>query len=51
MVILQTPEVLSAIGAWYQHFEQLEDDAVTCLLARANHGDLAAKEERSGGAR
>jgi predicted phosphoribosyltransferase len=48
VVILQTPEVLFAIGEWYQHFEQLEDDDVTRLLARANQRDLTATEERGG---
>jgi putative phosphoribosyl transferase len=51
MVILQTPEILFAIGEWYQHFEQLEDDEVTRLLARANRGNRTAKDERSGAAR
>lgn len=32
VVILQIPAVLFAIGEWYQHFEQLEDDDVTRLL-------------------
>lgn len=35
VVILETPAVLFAIGAWYQHFEQLEDEDVNRLLARA----------------
>ncbi len=48
VVILQTPEVLFAIGEWYQHFEQLEDEQVTRLLARANQRDLTAGEDRSG---
>jgi len=48
VVILQTPAVLFAIGEWYQHFEQLEDDDVTRLLARANLGNLT-QEERGGG--
>jgi len=51
VVILQTPAALFAIGQWYQHFEQLEDDEVTRLLARANRRDLTVKEERSGGVR
>ncbi len=49
VVILQTPALLFAIGEWYEHFEQLEDDDVTRLLARANHRDLTAREERGGG--
>jgi len=48
VVILQTPTVLFAIGEWYQHFEQLEDEDVTRLLARANQRDLTATEERDG---
>ncbi len=48
VVILQTPEVLFAIGGWYQHFEQLEDEDVTRLLTRANLRDLTAGEERGG---
>ncbi len=31
-VILQTPEMLFAIGAWYRHFEQLDDAEVNRLL-------------------
>lgn len=42
VVILQTPEVLFAIGEWYQQFEQLEDDEVTRLLARGNLRDPTA---------
>ena len=45
VVILQTPAVLFAIGEWYEHFEQLEDEDVNRLLARANHRDLTAREE------
>jgi len=48
VVILQTPEMLFAIGEWYQDFEQLEDDEVTRLLARANLGDQSLKEKRGG---
>ena len=51
VVILQTPEMLFAIGGWYQHFEQLEDDEVTALLARGNLADPTVKEKRNGGAR
>lgn len=47
VVILQTPETLFAIGEWYQHFEQLEDEDVTRLLARGDHSD-SAREERGG---
>jgi len=45
LVILQTPAVLFAIGEWYEHFEQLDDEDVNRLLARANHRDLTAREE------
>ena len=45
VVILQTPAVLFAIGEWYEHFEQLDDEDVNRLLARANHRDLTAREE------
>ena len=51
VVILQTPEMLFAIGGWYQHFEQLEDHEVTALLARGNLADPTVKEKRNGGAR
>ena len=47
VVILETPALLFAIGQWYEHFEQLEDDAVTRLLARANR-NLTPREERGG---
>src|SRR5215469_356024 len=32
LVILQIPAMLFAIGAWYEHFEQLEDEEVCRLL-------------------
>jgi putative phosphoribosyl transferase len=32
LVILQTPAMLFAIGEWYEHFEQLEDEEVCRLL-------------------
>lgn len=48
VVILQIPALLFAIGEWYQNFEQLEDDEVTRLLARANLSDRTPGEERSG---
>jgi len=48
VVILQTPEVLFAIGEWYEDFEQLEDDEVTRLLAHGNLTDLTAREQRRG---
>lgn len=34
-VILETPDILFAVGEWYDHFEQLEDIEVCELLARA----------------
>jgi len=51
VVILQTPELLFAIGGWYENFEQLEDDDVTRLLAVADVTDTATKEKRRGGRR
>jgi predicted phosphoribosyltransferase len=42
---------LFAIGAWYQHFEQLEDEDVNRLLARANLRELTSGEEPSGSVR
>ena len=51
VVILQTPELLFAIGGWYENFEQLEDDDVTRLLAAANVADTATKKKRRGGRR
>ncbi len=38
VVILHTPPVMSAIGAWYQNFEQLEDSEV-CRLLELNRLD------------
>ena len=35
LVVLLTPEDLYAIGAWYDHFDQLTDDEVRAILARA----------------
>ena len=32
VVVLQTPALLSSIGEWYEHFEQLEDAEVQRLL-------------------
>jgi putative phosphoribosyl transferase len=34
-VFLETPEILFAIGEWYEQFEQLEDIEVNGLLIRA----------------
>ena len=48
VVILQIPQMLFAIGEWYQQFEQLEDDEVTRLLARANSGDRTVRNRRGG---
>ena len=38
LVILQTPVMLFAIGEWYEHFEQLEDEEV-CRLLRLHRRD------------
>ncbi len=48
VVILQTPAALFAIGEWYEDCEQLEDEDVTDLLARANHRNPAARQGLSG---
>jgi len=52
VVILETPATLFAIGEWYEHFEQLEDDEVARLLdrGRAKRGtapQAAAREPDS----
>jgi len=36
LVCLETPEGFMAVGQFYRHFEQVEDDEVVALLAR--HG-------------
>jgi predicted phosphoribosyltransferase len=36
VVCLQTPPFFSAVGQWYQRFDQTEDDEVTELLARSS---------------
>jgi putative phosphoribosyl transferase len=41
VVCLETPEDFMAVGQFYRHFEQVEDDEVVALLAR--HGRLAAR--------
>jgi putative phosphoribosyl transferase len=51
VVILQTPAVLFAIGEWYEHFEQLEDEDVNRLVARADLRDLTPVEQCSSGGR
>lgn len=33
VVIVETPQMMFAIGDWYEHFEQLEDSEVSRLLA------------------
>ena len=48
VVILETPAMLFAIGAWYRHFEQLED-AEVCRLLELNRTSL--KEAGSNGQR
>lgn len=35
IVCLETPDPLSAIGLWYQRFEQVDDETVRSLVARA----------------
>jgi putative phosphoribosyl transferase len=42
LVILQIPALLFAIGEWYEHFEQLEDDEV-CRLLEQQRSDRAAR--------
>lgn len=42
VVILAIPPVLSSIGEWYQHFQQLQDDEVCRLLAL----DRASRQHR-----
>jgi predicted phosphoribosyltransferase len=39
LVCLETPEEFMAVGQFYRHFEQVEDDEVVALLAR--HGKHA----------
>ncbi len=46
VVILQTPARLFAIGEWYQHFEQLEDEEVTRLLANDSNLQQAPAQAR-----
>ena len=40
LVCLETPEEFMAVGQFYRHFEQVEDDEVVALLAR--HGKRTA---------
>jgi len=40
VVCLETPEEFMAVGQFYRHFEQVEDEEVVALLAR--HGKRAA---------
>jgi predicted phosphoribosyltransferase len=40
LVCLETPEGFMAVGQFYRHFEQVEDDEVVALLAR--HGKRTA---------
>jgi predicted phosphoribosyltransferase len=40
LVCLETPEGFMAVGQFYRHFDQVEDDEVVALLAR--HGKRAA---------
>jgi predicted phosphoribosyltransferase len=34
VVCLETPEYFQAVGQFYRHFEQVEDEEVVALLAR-----------------
>jgi putative phosphoribosyl transferase len=43
VVCLQEPEYFGAVGSWYDHFEQTEDDEVKELLAEA---DFHLREQR-----
>jgi putative phosphoribosyl transferase len=36
VVVLETPDILFAVGEWYDRFEQLEDIEVCVLLAQAS---------------
>jgi putative phosphoribosyl transferase len=47
LVILQIPAMLFAIGEWYEHFEQLEDDEVCRLLTlhRAARNEPGAADQ------
>lgn len=44
IVVLETPTPFLAIGQWYQHFEQLDDEEVCALLGR--HRSAAGREEK-----
>jgi len=35
VVVLQMPDLFHAVGQWYRHFDQVEDDEVIRVLARA----------------
>jgi putative phosphoribosyl transferase len=50
IVCLLTPEDLRAIGLWYDNFQQVSDQEVVRLLARAREEDArrAAAGDRSG---
>jgi len=41
LVCLETPEGFTAVGQFYRHFEQVEDDEVVALLAR--HASKSAR--------
>jgi putative phosphoribosyl transferase len=45
-VCVSTPEPFYAVGAWYDHFAQVEDAVVRALLARARHGWGVPGKER-----
>jgi predicted phosphoribosyltransferase len=40
---MREPEYFGAVGSWYDHFEQTEDDEVKALLAEA---DMHLREKR-----
>ena len=48
VVVLQTPALLSAVGQWYEHFEQLENAEACRLLTldRKNQDSLLNKSGR-----
>ncbi len=49
LVVLEEPEAMYAIGAWYEDFSQLGDEDVTALLARAAQQQAKAEGPERGG--